>query len=56
MGETYDASVILPLYKKYDGFMYALLHNYKQFRLVKEVILVIDEPIDISNEMFISTL
>ena len=40
---TYDISIILPFYKKFDEFKYALEYNKKQFINVNEVILIIDE-------------
>jgi hypothetical protein len=42
----YDLSIIIPYYKKEDEFKYALYYNKDQYKLAKEVILIIDEPID----------
>ena len=41
----YDVSVIIPYYKRLEEFRYALTYNHEQFAQVREVILVIDEPI-----------
>ncbi len=45
----YDVSIIMPYYKKYNEFKYALQKNKKQLKLVNEVIIVFDEIIDISK-------
>lgn len=45
----FDATIIIPFYKKYDEFMYALTHNYDQFENVKEVIIIIDENVNESQ-------
>ena len=42
----YNVSIILPYYKKFNEFKYALEYNYKQFESVNEVIIIIDQNID----------
>ena len=42
----YDLSIIIPYYKKEDELKYGLSYNKDQYKLAKEVILIIDEPID----------
>jgi hypothetical protein len=49
----YDVSIIMPYYKKYNEFKIALKKNKKQFKLVKEVIILFDEIIDISTFEFL---
>ena len=44
-----DVSIIIPFYRKFDEFKYSLIYNAKYFSLVKEVILIIDEPIEENN-------
>jgi len=41
----YEVSVVIPYYKRLEEFRYALTYNHEQFSQVREVILVIDEPI-----------
>ncbi len=50
----YDVSIILPYYKKYDEFKYAIELNYKQYELANEVIIIFDEVIDINQFTFLS--
>ena len=45
----YDVSIILPYYKKYDEFKYALELNKSQYEMVNEVIIIFDEVIDIKQ-------
>ena len=40
-----DVSIIIPYYKRLEEFRYAFSYNYEQFCAVKEVIIIIDEPI-----------
>ncbi len=51
--EKYNLSIILPYYKKYDEFIYALENNKNQFEKVNEVIIIFDEIIDISKFSFL---
>ncbi len=50
----YDLSVILPYYKKYDEFKYAIELNHKQYELVNEVIIIFDHQIDINDFSYLS--
>ena len=49
MKKKYNTSIVLPLYKKYNEFMYAMNYNYEQFELMDEIIIIIDENADISR-------
>ncbi len=50
----YDVTIILPYYKKYEEFKYAIELNYKQYELANEVIIIFDEVIDINKFSFLS--
>lgn len=54
MKNKYDATLILPMYKKDKEFMYALIHNRDEFERIKEVIVIIDENIDDDRFMRLS--
>jgi hypothetical protein len=44
-----DVSIIIPFYKKFEELKYSLVYNAKYFSIVREVILIIDEPIEKEN-------
>lgn len=44
--DKYDVSIVIPYYKKFDELRYALEYNYKQFEMMNEVIIIIDEYIE----------
>lgn len=46
MTDKYDVTVVIPYYRKYNEFMYALLYNHKYFEQMNEVIILIDENLD----------
>jgi hypothetical protein len=49
----YNTSIIIPYYEKYEEFKFALELNKDQYSLVKEVIIVFDQIIDISQFSFL---
>lgn len=48
-----DVSVIIPFYKKESEFKFAIEKNYKQFKNIKELIIVFDEPINIDQYKYL---
>lgn len=56
MNSIKNTSVVIPFYKKYTEFDFAIKFNREQLSKAKEVVLVLDEPYDIRRFEYLSGL